>query len=631
MLLSLMRKHAKSWLIKFFIGVISAVFIFYFGYSFKAERGVKMAYVNGELITGQEYKKAYHALREELRMKYKEVWNDNLIEVFDLKRGALDNLINEKLISQEARRLGMEVTEDEIQKAIMGYPTFQINGQFDNRRYLALLSHERLKPEDFEADMSRGLLGEKLKQFLFAFMEATDQEVLDYYTYANEKVKISFVQFKPDRFKKEIETDQDSMEAFFKEHKQEYRVPEKIKISYLEIDPEEFQEQVKIDDSEISSYYEYHLDSYLEPKQARARHILFKLGQHATGEEEERVRNAAKAVLEDARRGKDFAELARKYSEGPTRSEGGDLGYFSAGQMDKPFEDAAFNLKKGEISDLVRTRFGYHIIKAEDVKESGAKPLEQVRDQIVEALATNTAIELAYEKGLSLVDQMPYDVNLGLYAAEQELKVKSCDYFSQDEPIPGIGGNEKLRQSLFSLEKAETSELIELEGRFYIFQITDRKASYLSEMEEVADKVRVEFTSYLASEEAKATAESFLTELQGGKAWDELAKEKRLEAEETDFFSRRDPIPIIGYEPALVETAFRLNDDKRFTDAIFENDAGAFVIRWEANKGIDEKKYQEEKEKYRFSLMQTKHRRTLENWLENLKNNAKIEILEPIT
>ncbi|MDY6970988.1 MAG: SurA N-terminal domain-containing protein [Thermodesulfobacteriota bacterium] len=631
MLLSLMRKHAKSWLIKFFIGIISAVFIFYFGYSFRAERGVKVAYVNGDVITGQEYNKAYYALREELRMKYKEVWNDNLIDVFGLRRSALDTLINEKLISQEAGKLGMEVTEEEIQKAIMGYPAFQINGQFDEGRYLAVLNHERLKPEDFEADMSRGLLGEKLKQFLTTFTEATDQEVLDHYTYANEKVKISFVQFKPDRFEKMIKTDQASMEAFFEEHKEEYRVPEKINISYLAIDPEELQEKVKIDDREINSYYEYHLDSYLEPKQVRARHILFKLSQQATEKEEEKVRNKAEAILEEARQGKDFGGLARKHSEGPTRSEGGDLGYFSAGQMEKPFEDAAFNLKKGEISGLVRTRFGYHIIKAEDVKEAGPKLLEQVRDQIVKTLVTNTATELAYEKGLSLIDQMPYDVNLDLYAAEQELEIESSGYFSQGESIPGIGGNEKLRQSLFSLEEAETSELIELQGKFYIFQVTDRKASYLPEMEEVADKVNVEFASHLAAKEAKVTAESYLRELHGGKAWDELAKEMGLEPEETDFFSRRDPIPKIGYEPDIVETAFRLKEDNKFPDSVFENDEGAFVIRWEANKGIDEKRYQEEKERHRFSLMQAKQMRTFENWLENLKRNAKIEILEPLT
>ena len=119
MILGMMRKHAKSWLIKFLIGIIAVVFIFYFGYSFTAKQGLKVALVNGEVISGLEYGKAYNDLLEGLRRQYKDIWSDNLIKVFDLKRRALDNLINQKLISSEARRLGLDVTESEVQKAIM--------------------------------------------------------------------------------------------------------------------------------------------------------------------------------------------------------------------------------------------------------------------------------------------------------------------------------------------------------------------------------------------------------------------------------------------------------------------------------------------------------------------------------
>ena len=124
MLLGIMRKHAKSWLIKCLIGIIAVVFIFYFGYSFTAKQGLKVAFVNGDLISSQEYQKAYYDLLEALQKQYKAAWNDNLIKVFDLKNRALNNLINRKLISQEAKRLGLDVTEIETQKAIMDYPAF---------------------------------------------------------------------------------------------------------------------------------------------------------------------------------------------------------------------------------------------------------------------------------------------------------------------------------------------------------------------------------------------------------------------------------------------------------------------------------------------------------------------------
>lgn len=631
MLLGLMRKHAKSWLIKVLIGIIALVFIFYFGYSFTAKRALKIAFVNGDLISRMEYESAYREMLDALQNQYKGVWNDNLIKAFDLKNRALNNLINQKLISQEARRLGLDITENEVQKAIMKYPAFQINGQFDVGRYRALLSNNRMKPEDFEATMAQDLLEAKLKQFLFAFMEVTDDEVKDFYTLTNEKIKISYVIFMPDDFKKSVNQDQASDEVYFEEHKEDYRVPEKIKISYVMIDPDSFKDKVEVTDPEIKSYYEYHMDTFSEPRQIRARHILLKLSNDPTEEEVKRVKEKAEKVLEEARENNDFAALAKKYSEGPSKKMGGDLGYFSAGKMVKPFEEAAFKLKKGEISDPVRTSFGYHIIKVEDIREAGTKILDEVRDQIVETLKMGIGKELAHEKGLSLLDQMPYDIDLSQYAAEHKLEAKYTGYLSQKEPIPGIPGNEKLRKSLFSLKKNEASDLFELKDKFYIFQVVDSKPSYLPELKEVADKVKKDFGLYLAAKEAESAAEDYLADLKKGKEWEELAREKQLKPVETKFFTRRDSIPKIGHDPSLLEAAFGLNKDKRYPDTIFKSSRGILVIRWEEKKGIDDKKFNEESKKYRSSLIQIKHRQAFEGWLENLRKSAEIEIVTPVT
>jgi peptidyl-prolyl cis-trans isomerase D len=404
-----------------------------------------------------------------------------------------------------------------------------------------------------------------------------------------------------------------------------------IKIAYVVINPETFRDQVKITDLEINDYYEYHTDKFSQPDQVKARHILFKVDPSANEEEERGVRERAEKVLKEARQDKDFAALAEKYSEGPTKSNGGDLGYFSKGKMVKEFEDAAFKLKKGEISDLVRTSFGFHIIKVDDIKKAQTQTLDEVRDEIVEDLVKSHSAELAHEKGLTLIDQMPYDADLAEYASGHGYKTIDTEFFSQDQAIPDIGGDEKLRQSLFSLDKKNISEVIELEGKFYIFQVMDKKPSYLPDMTEVATKVKEDAIADLAAKEAKAAAEAYLAELQAGKSWDECAKSRNMEPQETDFFSRREPVPEIGYEPGLIETAFGLNDQKKVPDTVFENDKGAYVIRWEARQGIDQVKYQEEKEKYRFSIMQAKQRLAFEKWLKNLRENAEVEIVTPLT
>lgn len=631
MLLSLMRKHAKSWLIKFLIAIIALVFIFYFGYSFRAKQGLKIALVNGEVISGLEYQNAYWDLLEGLRRQYQNVWDDNLIKVFDLKNRALDNLINQKLISQEARRLGLEVTESEIQEAIMDYAAFQINGQFDLGRYRAVLDQNRMTTEDFEDEMAKELLAGKLRQFLFAFMTVTDQEVLDQYTYANEKRKISFVHFKPDEFRKSIQPDQTAMEDYFEARKEAYRVPEKIKIAYLLIDPADFADQVELADREIEAYYEYNVEAFKEPKQVKARHILFKLREDASEQEEKTVREKAEKVLKEARENGDFAALAKKYSEGPTKDNGGDLGYFTEGRMVKPFEQVAFQMKKGEISDLVRTPFGYHIIYIEDIREERTKPLDEVREEISNVLLNNAGTELAHERALSLIDQMPYEKALEAYAAENDLEAKYTEYFSQDQPIPGIGGDQKLRQTLFSFEKGQSSEVLEIDGKFYIIQVADRQPSYLPEMKEVESKLREDFAAHLAAEAAKGAAQKFLAELNAGKAWDELAEQNGVETQSSDFFTRTGSVADIGYLPDLQEIAFSLNKAEPYAEKVLENEKGAFVIRWEAKQGIDQTKYKKEKEDYRFSLMQSKHRQAFGKWVESLKESAEIKIVNPVT
>jgi peptidyl-prolyl cis-trans isomerase D len=440
-MLSLMRKQAKSWLIKFLIGIISLVFVFYFGYSFTSREASKLAYVNGDLITRLAYDKEYRDMVDSFRKQYGDAWNDNLIKVLDLKNRALQSLINRKLISQEARNLGFEVTKTEIQKTIMAYPAFQTNGQFDVRRYQMLLEQNRMKPEDFEQGIAQQLLQEKLQQFLLTFLPVTDDELRDAYTLSHEQVSLAYLLIKPDRFTSSLKIDPSAMETFFKAHKEGYRVPEKIKLDYITIDPADFKDQVTVTEQEIKEYYNYNINSFKIPEKVCARHILFRLKEDATKEETAKVRKKAEAVLKQARAGTDFAKLAKEYSEGPTRKDGGDLGCFSKGRMVKPFEEAAFKLKKGEISDLVKTQFGFHIIKVEDIQPAKTKTLDEVRSQIENILKKSETTDLAHEKGLSLIDQMPYEVDLSKYAAENKLSVGHTDFFSLQEPIPGLGGD----------------------------------------------------------------------------------------------------------------------------------------------------------------------------------------------
>jgi peptidyl-prolyl cis-trans isomerase D len=626
-----MRKHAKSWLIKALIAIIAIVFVFYFGYSFSAREGIKLALVNDEVITAVEYQKNYRSMVEALQREYRGMWSDNLVKVFDLKNRALDALINQKLVAQEAKKIGLDVTEKEVQDKIMSNPAFQFRGRFDESRYRSVLQNNHMTPEDFEAVVAREMMQEKVVQLLTTLSPVTDQEVLEQYTFANEKVKISYVEYKPDQFKSKAKVEPAALEKYFDDHKETYRVPEKIRVVYVVFDPDAYKDQMKVSEDQIKDYYEDNLDTFKEKRQVKARHILFMLAENASKEDEEKVKQKALSVLQQARAGADFSELAKKNTEDPSGKEnGGDLGYFSAGQMVKPFEDAAFKLKQGEISDLVRTSFGYHILKVEDVKEAKTKTLEEVRGQILAMLQKTATTDMAHEKALSFVDRMPYQADLMKYAAEGKVLAKETDYFSQKDAIPEIGNNEKLKQTLFSMEREETSDLVDAAGKFYVFQVKDKKPSVLPALDEVKDKVKEDFINSLANQMAKSAAEEYLKKLKEGQDWAALAKGSGLEIKTSEFISRQDTIPQIGYSQELQEAAFSLSQKKRYADDVFQNDKGVFVIRWEGEQDIDRNKFEEEKKLYRDMLARLKNQTLFREWIDNLKSRAKIEILKPL-
>ncbi len=630
MFITLMRRHTKGIMIKVMIGLIAVVFIFWGVYAIRETPGAKIAYVNGDLITGQEYEAVYREMLDALQRQYKEYWNDNLIKVFQLRQRALESLINKRLIGQEAERVGLKVTDDEVADAILAYPAFQVNGAFDEGRYRSLLRYNRMEPSDFESGIKSELLGQKIHHLIKCFIPIIDTEIMNYYTYQKERINIGFVSFNPRNFKGKTEVKQDEREAYFKENKEKYRIPAQIKIAYLTLDPSDFVDKATIVDQEISDFYELNPERFKDPKQIKARHILFKVSPNASKSEVGEAIERAIAVLKKARVGEDFAALARKYSQGPTASKGGDLGYITRGQMPKPFEERAFSLKAGEISGPVRTQFGWHIIKVDDIKDGAIKTLPEVRDQIVTTLKKDISSDMAHERILTLMDQMPYNINLATYAAQHGLMVTESDFFQKDAPIPGLGEDERLKKSIYSLDKGEISEVVEHKGKFYIIQVVDIKDSHIPKISEISGKLNKDFIDHLSLVAAKKEAEGYLEKLKGGADWLELAKKKGLNIDETGFFTREKDTPKIGYSTLISEAAFSLSSQKRYPDQVFEVNKKVYVIRWLDREEINMKDFDKEKKAFKQALLSTKERRIFNAWLQSLKGKADIKIVTPI-
>lgn len=627
MVLSLMRRHAKSYLIKFMIALISIVFIFYFGYSFRAKEGTKVAYVNGELITGLEYNKAYRESLKALQKRYKGVWDDSLIKRFNLKQKVLDGLINQKLIAQEAKKLGLDVNKKEIQRAILSYPAFLNNGKFDERRYFALLRQNNMKPEDFESGIEQDLLEKKITQLLMSFLPITEKELREFYEYYNKKIKVSYVKFFSSSFKKDIKIEEEKLKEFFNKNKEDFRIPEKIKISFVEFDPEDFKKNITIPEDELRLYYEENIESFRVPKQIKARQIFLKVPETTTKEQEEKIKEKALGIAKRAKSGEDFSMLAKKYSEGPSAKKGGDIGYFSKGEMEKTIEDIAFQMKPGEISDPIRSSIGYHIIKVEDIKKARTKEFKEVRSEILETLLKMKSIDEAHERALLFIDQMPYDVDLKNYAKSHELEVKSTDFFSKEEPIPFIGNDYRLKDTLFSMGVKDTTDVIESNGKFYIIQVIDKKPSYLPKLSEVREAVESAYILHSAKERAKKKAREFLNKVRGGADWKKTAEEYRVRIKSTDFFSRNDPPFLeLGFNERVYGELFSLNKNTPYPEDVFEDGDDLLVVKWEGEKVIDEKEFEKEKKDYQLRLLLLKQGEALNGWIKSLRKSAEIKI-----
>jgi len=632
MFITMLRKKSKSILTKIIVGLIAVVFIFWGIYSFRGARpGSKIAYVNGDLISGQEYQATYRDMLLALQRQYKDYWNENLIEAFQLKQKALDTLIDKTLVRQEATRIGLKVTDDEVADAIYRYPAFQVNGTFDENRYRSLLNYNRMEPADFEAGIRSELLGEKLQYFIKSFFPLTDEEAINYYTYQNEEVNVGFVQLDPEDFKGNIQVTQKDTEDYFQEHREDYRIPAQIKIASITFDPSDFQNKVTISEQEIADYYEYNPERFREQQQVKARHILFRLMPDATQQEEADAKDKALEILKRARDGEDFSELASKYSQDPSNaSKGGDLGYFKKGQLVKPFEELAFSLKKGELGGPVRSQFGWHLIKIDDIKEEKVKTLSEVHNQIEATLKEDISRDMAHERVLTVMDQMPYDVDLADYASQHGLTVKKSDFFPKRGSIPGFGEDEKLKQAVFSLDKGEVSEILDHKGKYYIIQVIENKESYIPEMAEVVEQLGKDAKDHLSLVAARKEAEKYLEELKGGAAWIELAKRKNVSVEETGFFKRGGNIPKIGYAPFISEAAFLLSDTTRYPDQILEANNKVYIITWRGMKGINRDEFKKEKKDYTQILLLSKERRISNTWLQSLRRQAEIKMVTPL-
>jgi peptidyl-prolyl cis-trans isomerase D len=631
-MLHLMRKHASSWMIKIVLFAIVVVFVFWGVGSMRSRRASRVADINGEIISQDMYQKAYYRLLDNYRRVYGDQYNDTLLKMLHPEETALNQLVNKTLMMQEAKRLGIDISEEELANAIRQIPAFQNNGNFDYRRYNQLLSQNNITPEQFESDQRDQIILDQLRAVVLGGITVTEDEARQWYDWSDTQINLSYVLFSPDR-NPNIHPTQKEIQAYFEEHKEAYRTQPRIKVRYLYFNPAIYKAQVKISDERIAEYYQAHPDEFKTQKRVKARHILIKVDEGADEKTVAAKKAEASKVYKLAVGDKDFAALAKKYSQGPTKDKGGELGWFTRDKMVEPFAEKAFSMKAGEISEPVRTHFGWHIIKVEQIEEASTTPLKAASDGIRKKLVDEKAKELAFSKAEEVYDSVFDGDDLGAAGEAHQVPVATTDFFTaaKGPTEKQIGQPAKFAKVAFGLEKMAISEIQDLDNGYYLLQVIDRNEAVIPPLEQVLSKVNEDVIKERQDQQAQADAQDFLVKVKKGKSFAEESTSFNLQPKETGYFSRRGAIPQIGYEPQIQQDAFELSMKKPLMDNVVKGRQGWFALQLIGRQAPDEAGFKKDRESIIKRLTQQKRQTAFGNWLDDLRSRSKIEINRDLT
>lgn len=627
-MLRILREHATSWMLRGILVLVAVTFISWGGYSLvRQKKETYAAKVNDAVIDLKDYQEAYQNTIKQYRDFLGPNFSEKAIAELRLKEKVLDNLIERALILQEATRLGVTVSDEELKQSIESIPAFQFNGQFDPRAYERALRLNRLTSADFERIQRESLMGSKLVGLIRqSGGKVSEDEILLTYLFENEPTNLAFIKVSPESYRGQVETNDIEMKDYYQKHQEEFRVPTSVQIQYLAFRPGDFEGRVQASPEDIKRYYDTNKERFRTPKRVKAREILIKAGPQDPQDKADEKRKKAEEILEKAKKTKDFASLAKQFSESPTAAKGGDVGWLQRGGVEEAAEGTLLSLKPGEVSGVVRTRQGFQIYRADEVAEERERPLEEVKDQIIQALRKEKAKTMASRQSEDAFYSLFRSRDLEGYAKEHNVPIRTTGFFKEGDELPDIGREPSFSSSAFSLKPGEMSAVVSAPPNFYLLKLVDKKDSRIPSLDEVRDQVRRKVLAQRTDEWARKTAEELLKEAQGGKDLKVLAREKGLPVDETGFVTRAaGMIPKVGPAGEFMKDLSSLNEKQPVPKEVLKTKDGYFVMKLVGAQPADQAKFPTVKKDLERRLLLQKQESFFQSWLQQLKDKSSIE------
>jgi peptidyl-prolyl cis-trans isomerase D len=558
-MLDRMRRH-RGWL-KWSLALVVLTFVVFFIPNFTSTGAAPsevLAQVEGRDITVRQFQRRYSAQLQAYRNAYGSQMSEQLLRQLGIEQQILQQLVDEEAMVAEARRQGLRVSDEEIRARILAIPAFQENGQFiGEARYRQMLQFNNppLTPQEFEDNLRNALMVQKLRDAVAGWMSVTDAEVADEFRRRNEKVRLDVVPLTPDAFKSLVSVSDADLTTYFESKKESYRIGEKRKIRYALVDVSKVRETVTVPEADLEAFYKQNIAQYSSPEQIRASHILLK----TDGKDEGAVKTQADAIVKRIRSGEDFAALAKQFSEDESNSaKGGDLDYFGRGTMVAEFEQAAFSMKPGDVSDPVKTSFGFHIIKLVDHRPATTKPLAEVRPEIEDQLKWQRAQAEAEKLAKGLESQLKTTADLDRVAKERGFHIQDTGLFLRDEPIDGLGPAPEVSAQTFQLADGAVSPALRVSRGWVFASVIGKQDPYVPQLAEVRDRVREDLTRERAADIAKSKANEIAATLKAASDFAAAATRLGLEVKPTELIARGAALPDIGISAEIDKVAFSL-------------------------------------------------------------------------
>jgi len=626
-MLQLMRKHAGNWMIKILLGALALAFALSWGaYNYGGEPPRVAVKINGEPIAESRVSEVYANLVEQAKQRFGAQY-EQVAKLLNLRQQALDSIVDKVLLTQAANQMAVQVSDQEVAARVAATPMFQVNGRFSERLYRRILERNRLTPADYEASVRQELRMAKLAALVAGAGQVTPLQVEEVLASQLAQVKGVYLLYKPADYLKDVKATEEQLKEYYQKHLSAYMQPATLVFDYLVFPVSKQRDQAEVTDLDVADAYDLERDRYAKPEQVDASHILIKLPKNPSPAEVAAAKKEAEKILALAKKkGADFAALAKKYSQGPSAARGGELGKFQRGAMVPEFEKLAFSLKPGEVG-LVRTKFGWHVVKVNSHDQARVIPLEQVKDEIRQRLVERQAREMAQAAAERAFDRLAMGEDLAKLAKEKGLSVQRSPKVAEGQKVEGLPGLKDFFAEARDLKAGQAVPAVPFEGGSIVAVIRERTPAHPKPFKAVEEDVRAAVIDQLAVAKAKAEAAKMLEDLR--KVKDPAAELKRIPgARETGWLKRGAQIEGLEGSSRLVRALFLRPQGKPVLRRPVEVGTSFAAAVLAGRRPASPEDIKNKREQFREILLSQKRRQMVQSFLADLR--ARAEILVPV-